>query len=246
MIALRSQKVMLWWSLAMAVIFVVGLVFFVRMMPPISATWSSAAIVGFYQEHSASIRFGAVLGAWSSAFLLPMIVVIAAQIYRHEKGDHAPVWTWLTLIGGGLMTVPIALPMVFFGVAAYTPGRVADVTAAMHELAVLTLVTGDQWYIFAWAAIGVISLLPNTVVHSPFPRWYGYFVLMSTLMLEAGAIPFLTRSGIVAWDGFLPWWNPFILFGVWMVVTYVLLFKAINAQMAVEKLAVLAASPAHV
>jgi hypothetical protein len=61
------------------------------------------------------------------------------------------------------------LPPLFWGVAAFTPNRPADVTAIMHELGTLTITTTDQYYIFMWVAVVVICLLPNRVVHSPFP-----------------------------------------------------------------------------
>ena len=61
--------------------------------------------------------------------------------------------------------------------AAFTPTRDPQVTAVMHELGTLTLTTTDQYYVFMWVAICVISFIPATAKHSPFPRWFGYFNL---------------------------------------------------------------------
>jgi hypothetical protein len=49
-------------------------------------------------------------------------------------------------------------------------------------------------------------------------------------MFEAGAIAFLTRTGPFAWNGLLASWSPVILFGAWIVVMVVLLFKALRDQ----------------
>jgi len=76
----------------------------------------------------------------------------------------------------------------------------------------------------------VICLTPNTVVHSPFPRWFGYFTAWTALMFEAGAIAFLVRSGPFAWNGLLVFWSPLLLFSAWIAVAATLLNKAINKQ----------------
>ena len=94
----------------------------------------------------------------------------------------------------------------------------------------LTFVTTDQYYIFMWVAIAVIALVPNTVVHTPFPRWFGYYTAWTALMFEAGALAFLTRSGPFAWNGLLAFWSPVVTFFAWMIVTAVLLFRAIALQ----------------
>jgi hypothetical protein len=122
----------------------------------------------------------------------------------------------------------------FWGVAAFTPTRAPEITATVHELALLTLVTTDQYYIFLWVAITVVCLIPNNVVHTPFPRWFGYFTAWVAIMFEAGAIAFVTRTGPFAWDGLLVFWSPLSLFGLWIIVAAVLLFKALNGQASLD------------
>ncbi len=46
------------------------------------------------------------------------------------------------------MSIPLVLPPIYWGVAAFTPTRAPEITAIMHELAMLTFVTTDQYYIF--------------------------------------------------------------------------------------------------
>jgi hypothetical protein len=150
------------------------------------------------------------------------------QISRHEKGK--PIWAALAFAGGALMSIPLVLPPIFWGVAAFTPTRAPEITAIMHELAMLTFVTTDQYYIFMWVAIAVVALMPHTIVHTPFPRWFGYYTAWTALMFEPGAIAFLTRSGLFAWNGLLAFWSPVVTFFAWIVVMAVLLFRAISQQ----------------
>jgi hypothetical protein len=228
MMSERAQRIMIWWGLAFTVIYGVAWWRLFHMMPPPTATLSPAQIANFYVQHGSEIKLGATICGWTSGFMVPLSVVVAIQLSRHEKGR--PVWATLAAAGGVMMSVPLVLPPIFWGVAAFTPTRAPEVTAIMHELAMLTLVTTDQYYIFMWVAIVAICLMPNTVVHSPFPRWFGYFTAWTALMFEAGAIAFLTRTGPFAWNGLLAFWSPVILFGAWIVVMVVLLFKALGDQ----------------
>jgi len=156
------------------------------------------------------------------------VVVIAVQVSRLERST--PVWATMTAAGGVMSTVFLTLPPLFFGVAAFTPGRAAEITATMHELGLLSLITTDQYYIFMWVAVVVICFVPTTARHSPFPRWFGFFSAWATLMFEAGAIAFLTRTGPFAWNGLLSFWIPLPLFGVWMLVMAYLLLQALTKQ----------------
>jgi hypothetical protein len=224
----RAQRILLWWGLTFTVIY--GLVWWrlFHMMPPPTAKWSADEIARFYIHNSSEIKIGATIASWTSGFMVPIAVVVAVQIARHEKGK--PVWAALAFAGGTLMSIPLMLPPIFWGVAAFTPTRAPEITAIMHELAMVTFVTTDQYFIFMWVAIAVIALIPNTVVHTPFPRWFGYYTAWTALMFEAGAVAFLTRSGPFAWNGLLAFWSPVVTFFAWITVMAFLMFKAIRLQ----------------
>ena len=227
--SIKSQRVIIIWSLAFTAIFGGVLYFLLHMMPPPDADWNSEQIAGFYNEHHDAIRVGATISSWTSAFMVPLWAVIVIQMLRQEEGNK--IWSMLAAMGGALMSIFLVLPPLFWGVAAYTEGRVdTEVTALMHELGTLTLTTTDQFYIFAWIAVAVIALKSTTMVNPPFPRWYGYFTLWAAFMFEAGAFAFLPRTGPFAWDGLLVFWSPLSIFGAWIGVTSYVLFKALKAQ----------------
>jgi hypothetical protein len=232
----RGQKILVWWAVIFTAIYGVALRFLLHMMPPPSATWSPERVAQFYVEHGAEIKVGATIASWTSAFMLPLAIVIAIQMSRHEKGT--PVWSISAGASGAMMSIFLVLPPLFWGVAAFTPTRAPEITTTMHELALLTLVTTDQFYIFMWVGVVVICLTPDRVIHSPFPRWFGYFTAWTALMFEVGAVAFLTRTGPFAWNGLLVFWSPLTLFGAWIAVTAVLLLKAINKQAADSELRV--------
>ena len=123
----------------------------------------------------------------------------------------------------------------FWGIAAFNPSRPAEVTALMHETALLTLVTTDQFYIFQMIAIVYVSLTQKTDPHSPFPRWMGYYTLWAALMFEVGAIAFLPKTGPFSWSGLFVFWCPFLIFFTWMTVLAVCLLRAISLQRRAEQ-----------
>jgi hypothetical protein len=219
---------MLWWAIAFAVIFGVALAFLFNMIPPPSPKLSAVQVAHWYAVRHTKIRLGAVIASWTSAFMVPLTVVIAAQMAREEGGTKP--WTILTVCSGALMSIFLVLPPLFWGVAAFTPARDPQITTTMHELGTLTLVTTDQFYIFMWVAIAVLCFLPKRVVNSPFPRWFGYFTAWTAFMFEAGAIAFFPRTGPFAWNGLLVFWSPLTLFGLWIAVACYLLFGALRRQ----------------
>ncbi len=224
----RSQGALIWWCLGFTAINVVCWVFLFRMVPPPDATWSAAQVADFYQQYGTDIRVAAMITSWTSAFLVPLVVVISVQMARVEKG--IPVWSILQFAGGILMTIFLVLPPLFWGVAAFSPDRPAEVTKLLHELALLTLVTTDQYFIFNFVALGVAALAFKGDEFWPFPRWYGYMTLWVAFFFEAGAIGFMTKTGPFSWNGLFVFWIPFALFFPWILLTCGLLLKALKRQ----------------
>jgi hypothetical protein len=226
--SVRSQIIMVWWSLIFATIYGVALGFLVHMLPPPSATMTAEQVKAWYMERAGDIKIGAAITSWTAGFLVPFFIVIRAQIDRLEQGNR--VWAPMASISGALSSLFLVLPPLFFGVAAFTPSRNADVTAIMHELGVLTLTTTDQYFVFAWIATVVACLGLPRAEHSPFPRWFGYYSIWLTLIFEVGAVAFNFKSGAFSWNGIVVFYIPFILFGLWIPMMAWLLLSALKRQ----------------
>ena len=224
----RAQQLLLIWTVVLASGYVLALAFLLDMIPPPPATWSPEQVADWYAERHTRIRFGAVLASFTSAFTVPLAVVIATQMRRIEKGR--PVWTMTAFAGAIMTSILLVLPPLFWGVAAYTPSRDPQSTALMHELGVLTFITGVQYFLFLFGGVIVICFRSPAVVHSPFPRWFAYYTVWSALMFEAGPIAFLTKTGPFAWNGLLAFWAPFVLVVAWLSVMVALLANALRHQ----------------
>ena len=68
----RTQRVLLGWGLAGAVVWFVDLLFLLHMFPPPPATWTPAQVAHFYAQHSTEIKVGATLSSWVAGFFVPL------------------------------------------------------------------------------------------------------------------------------------------------------------------------------
>jgi hypothetical protein len=229
----RSQRAILWWGIGLAVAYTFALIFLLQQVPTKNPAWSAEQVAAWYADNQGKIKWGAVIAGWAGGFMMPILAVFAVQMARVEGGWK--IWSALSLVSGAMMSLFLALPPLFWGVAAYTaPRNDPEVTTLMHELGTLTLTATDQYYIFMWVGVTVLALRPATqlVKNNPFPRWWGYLSLWITIMFEAGAVAFVPRSGPFAWNGLLVFWSPLTLFGVWISIQSWLVFRALRAQAA--------------
>lgn len=226
--SISAQRALVWWALGMMVVFMLCIVFLIRMVPLPAATLSAEEVAAIYRGNSLNIRIGAVVCSWVAAFMVPLAMVITVQMHRIEKGW--PIWSVLQLCGGCLMSMFLCFPPIIWGVAAFSPDRPAEVTLGIHELANMTLVTTDQYFIFQYVAIAVVALTGRADPLSPFPRWYGYYTIWTAIMFEAGALGFIPRTGPFAWNGLFVFWIPLTIFGLWIIVTSALILGALKRQ----------------
>lgn len=215
-------------TIAMAVIFGYAFVSLMRMVPFPPATWTSAEVAAFYAKNASSIRFGATLCSWTSAFMVPLAIVISVQMQRLENGRMG--WSLVQIIGGVMMSLFLVMPPIFWGANAFRPDRLPDATAALHDVANLIFVTTTQYYIFQMIAIAAFCLRSWPAAPVGFPRWMGYFTLSSALVFEAGAISFLVKTGPFAWNGLLAFYLPFTVAAFWIPTLCWLMFRAIRDE----------------
>jgi hypothetical protein len=153
------------------------------------------------------------------------------QLLRIEPGERK-VWTWVQFGSGMMMSMFLVLPPLFWGVAAFNPGRAPEITALMHELSLLTLTTTDQYYIWQMVAITYLSFVTKPDPLSPFPRWIGYLTIWAAIMFEVGALAFNFKTGVFSWAGLFVFWFPFCIFGIWNTTLTFSMLSAIKRQAA--------------
>ncbi|RAR57918.1 hypothetical protein C7401_114137 [Paraburkholderia unamae] len=224
----RAQRLLIWWGVAFAVIFALAWGFLIRLLPLPAATWPPEQVAAFYQANTIPIRIGATICSWTGAFMVPIAMVVCVQMSKLETGW--PIWSVLQLVGGALMSMFLVFPPILWGAAAFHPDRAAYATALIHDLANLTLVTTDQYFIFQMVPIGWLALKAGTARNGAFPRWFGFLTIWIAIIFEAGAFAFIPRTGPFAWNGLFVFWFPLVGFGIWISVMCTLCLKAITRQ----------------
>jgi hypothetical protein len=224
----RTQAILVYWAWAFASLYFFAYYFLIKLLPLPPATLSATQVAEFYARNSTEIEIGAAICSWTGAFTIPLAIVIALQMIRLEKGF--PIWSIVQCAGGVMMSVFTVLPPMFWGVAAFTPGRSPDVTLTMHEFGNLAFIATDQYFIFQFIALAIVCLKPQSAEHSPFPRWLGFLTLWAAFTIEIGVAAFLFKTGPFAWNGLFVYWIPLIMYGAWFVAVSLNLLRALKRQ----------------
>jgi hypothetical protein len=79
----------------------------------------------------------------------------------------------------------------------------------------------------AAAAVGV-AVLRGRSTTPLFSRWMGYFDLIAAVVFALGAPTLFFKHGAFGWNGALAFWTVFAAFGLWVMVTFVAMLRAIR------------------
>jgi hypothetical protein len=224
----RTQTILVYWAWAFASAYFLAYYFLIKLLPLPPATLSAAEVADFYARNSTEILIGAAVCSWTGAFTIPLAIVIALQMAQLEKGF--PIWSIVQCAGGVMMSVFTVLPPLLWGVAAFTPTRMPDVTLVVHEFANLAFIATDQYFIFQFIALAVVCLTQNVDANSPFPRWLGFLTLWAALAIEIGVAAFVFKTGPFAWNGLFVYWIPILMYGAWFMTTSLNLLRALKRQ----------------
>lgn len=228
-ISAKSQRHLIWISVALSLIFSLGYVM-TGFFPPPKPTLGAAEVAELYASDNLRLRIGVVLCLLSGGFLMVWGVVVSAQMARVEKG--LPVWAILQVLSAAMGALIFTLPLLFVGVAAFSAERSAEITLLMHELAFLTLITPVTFFPFQALPVGVIALSRNNAgaKNSPFPRWLGFLTLWMLACAELGTIAMLFKTGPFAWNGLFAFWLPLSIYAIWYTALTRQMLKAIARQ----------------
>lgn len=226
-----SQRVLIWMTVALGVVFGIAFVGLMQFFPPPPADLPADQVSGLYAAHNIRFRIGVILGLISGGYMLPVTLVISLQMARLEKG--VPIWALMQVLAGLLGTMFFFLPMLIFGVAAFTVERAPELTLLMHEFGWLMFITPLS--LFPMQLIGIIIVAftkDEADAHSAFPRWLGYLTAWQLVQSFGGPIAVLFKTGIFSWNGLIPFWLPLALYFVWLVAICYTLLRALSHQRA--------------
>lgn len=226
---LKHQRILLWLTLAMLLVYCYAYYFLLDFWPPPSPTLSADEVVALYAGHNLQFRIGIVLMLVTGAFTTPWSVVVYLQMTRDETG--APTWGVMQALAATIGSWFFFFPVAMWGMCAFTVGRAPELTVLLHECAWLTFVTPISIFPFQIFPTAVVCLShKQDPDRSAFPRWLGFFSIFAGISGSSGFIAQIFKTGPFAWDGLFPFYLPVILYFSWMVCMFYTLFRAIRLQ----------------
>ncbi|HWF53112.1 MAG TPA: hypothetical protein VG223_00730 [Solirubrobacteraceae bacterium] len=238
----QSQTVCLWAGLSSIVLFFIGYWFMAGLVPPPSPNATAHAIQRFWNHDVTLTRSGLVVTMFAGTLTAPWVAVIAVQMKRIE-GEHSP-YTWTQLGLGMLGVLLFILPAIVMQAILFRPQRDPNLLLLLDDMAWLPFIG-----LFMPASVQSIALglaIFQDKEQKVFPRWLGYFNIWIALLFLPDVLIYSFKTGPFAWNGIFGFWLPLSTFGVWFVVMFPYLRKAIRAQAAEESPAGMAASPVAV
>lgn len=225
----RSQRILVWTTIVLGIVFAISYMWLIGFFPPPPANLPADEVAELYSANNIRFRIGVILALISGAFILPITLVISLQMARLEKG--VPVWALLQGLAGAVGSIFVFLPVLIWGVAAFSVERAPELTLLMHEFGWLLFITPLS--LFPMQLIGIIIIAftkDEDDAHSAFPRWLGYLTAWQLVQSFGGPIAVLFKTGIFSWAGLLPFWLPFSLFFAWLIAICITLLRALRHQ----------------
>ncbi len=229
------QRVCAWSCIGFAAIFTVGFWLFSGFLPPIRPSDNAQQIAAIYNADGDMIRVGLILSLTGCVSFPLFGGVLAAQTRRIKSAS--PAFAYIQIAGAAGATVVIMLALVFMLAAGFRSDALdPDVVQGLNDVAwIMFIITFPPF--LAWCIALAMAIFSDTSENPVFPRWAGYFnIWIPGLFLPPVLLVFF-KSGPFAWNGLVTFWVALTDFFVWMIVMFILVLKAINAEEAEAKAA---------
>ena len=175
---------------------------------PPSPTLSAEDIAQFYRLHATGIQVASIIQMASLSLLLVFYAGLSSQIRRMEQGD--PVLSYVSLACGTLSIAAIFMGTMFWSAAAFRPERAPQIVLMLSDMAFFQLLAPAPPASAQLLAIGA-AILSNRNTPRLFPRWFGYYSIVASLLILPAVLVVMFKTGPFAWDGL--WGNFAPLFG---------------------------------
>jgi hypothetical protein len=220
-----AQKAYLGCGVVGIVLIFLGMIL-AKILPLPSPDENSTQIAAFFTHHATAIRYGLMLVMLGASLLGPWLGVLTVQLKRVEGRNAAGAYCQLAL--GALLIIEIIYPLVMLQVVAFRPERAASETLLISDLSwILFVAPGYTFVVEAFATVAVIWSERNRP-RRLFPSWLAPFGAVVAVANLGECFSVVTKTGPFAWNGFFGFWFPAILFGLWIVVMTVALYRAVD------------------
>ena len=227
----RGLKACIWAGPLSGLLFGIGLWPLAQFIPLLDPMYSAEKIAAIYEANVIGIRFGGILimfGASVNAAFFGAIYVFIRRI-ESENGPYAITQA----MAGAILIVFIFLPAMLFTVTAFRPDRPVELLLLMNDFAWIALVIPTPPGMVQAIAIG-FAILGDRRAQPLLPRWAGYMSLWMAVLTLPAPLAVMFKTGPFAWNGFLAFWLPAGIAGIWLVVMTVAMLRSVG-RLAADK-----------
>ena len=224
----RFLRACLWCGPGMALLFGIGFFPVAGFLPPPSPDDSAAEIVRWFDDNLDGIRWGTVIMMAGTPLIALWGIALASQTRRTERGF--PVLTCVQVMCAGIVVLTIAVFTLIWAVAAFRPGETSpETTQVLNDIAYFLLLF--DWSPFClWVASFAIAIFRDHNEEPIFPRWAAYLNLWIVFLSIPGCLIVFFKDGPFAYDGFVSFYFPVVVFFIWLVAMTILGFRAVDSD----------------
>lgn len=229
--SLTAQRLSLWMTPVVGVVFLVAFVAFPGFWPPMSPNLTADQVAAFFAEHTTMIRFSMIIFDLFGIMLVPFFMLIVVQMKR--MATPSPVFAYCYLSGVVSGAALFAIADLLWLIAAFRPDRDPDLILLLNDLAWIVF-TAPVGMLVAQNVCLALAVYLDARPTPVFPRWVGHVSLLTAAAMVPAAGAAVVRSGPLAWDGALSFWLKLGSFSAFLIVMFFVVRSAINRQAADE------------
>jgi hypothetical protein len=194
---------------------------------PAHADWTAAQTAQFFADHQYGVELGCSIWIIGCCVLGIWVAQLSAVLARMEGG--MPVWAIVQGLAGGGIVVLVMLSCCLWTEAAYRTGANADVIVSANDSAWLAIL--QTWPILSLEMIATaVVMLQDRRAVKMIPQWLSYASIAGAIVLIPAGGPAFTKSGTFAFHGFLGYFLPMIIWGLWFDSHSVFMWKALRRE----------------
>jgi hypothetical protein len=224
---LIAQSISLWITPVVAAVFLLVFLSFPGFLPPMSPEMPADHVAAFFAQHATMIRFSMVVFNLCGIMLVPFFMVIVVQMKRMATPSQVFAYSYLSAVASGATLFAIA--DLLWLIAAYRPERSPDLVLLLNDMAWIVF-TAPVGMLIAQNLCLALAIYLDAHPTPIFPRWVGHFNIVVAAVMVPAALASVVRTGPFAWDGLVSFWLKIVTFGVFLVVMFFVVRRAVSRQ----------------
>ena len=229
---ITAQSISLWLTPIVAAVFLLVFLSFPGFLPPMSPEMTADQVAAFFDQHATMVRFSMIMFNLCGIMLVPFFMVIVVQMKRLATPSQVFAYSYLSAVATGATLFAIA--DLLWLIAAFRPERSPELILLLNDLAWI-IFTAPVGMLIAQNVCLALAIYLDAHPTPIFPRWVGHFNILIAALMAPAALASVVRTGPFAWDGLVSFWLKIGAFGVYLIVMFFVLRRAINRQALEER-----------